>query len=393
VSGVRRLLREAGRAATCVRRLDQSLDLLRQVASPGASTLIGAEQRLELLTSAADPFGALAQVIDRAGTRNEPDALRPGIARRPANAATPFARGIQPAVAYAAGAIAAAPLEPGRFTVARQNPVPTTPARLVNSRVRSPRPAGSDPAVSHPGVIPPEPATMRDVSRVSATAAAKADAVTRRDAAASQPGGVSPQVTAADAAGIFVERMRAAMTLDAFRTIVRVSSPADGTDVSASAYPEVRRVEPRTADEGGAGDPAPGSPWRVPLAATSVDRVKDATPSIRSARRTNPQADVPQLSNVQDDERDAPGRTAAHDVEPLPTPGGRPSWFTGDPRLTGLRHLAALATESLGEPATDEPPVRAVRSSEPAMPLDEELERILRSEALSHGIDVDGPVR
>jgi hypothetical protein len=60
------------------------------------------------------------------------------------------------------------------------------------------------------------------------------------------------------------------------------------------------------------------------------------------------------------------------------------------PGVSGLRRLAALATERLEEPSTS---VEPVQNAFAALRVEEELERLLRLEAQANGIDIQGDVR
>jgi len=274
-----------------------------------------------------------------------------------------------------------------RFPVSRMI-TPTTRGRSVDAGTGPSRPASVKAEVSHRQAISPEPAAMAAASHLLATAAAKVEAAASRVASVSKPRGAAPHVSASAADAIFVERMRAATTLEAFRTVVRISSPDQPIEFSAT------RLQDRTAEPSVAGDGAADLGWRTPRASMAVDRVSDAARLVGSARPADPQTDMPpRFSPRLDEVRDAAREVLDRGGQQPAAAGGRPSWLTGDAGLTGLRRLAALATESLGDPSAGEPAVRPVAASEAALPLDEELERILRSEALSHGIDLDGRAR
>jgi hypothetical protein len=182
-------------------------------------------------------------------------------------------------------------------------------------------------------------------------------AVSKSQAAApSQPAAASTvaaaisHVSPARAAEIFSERMHASNTWQAFRSVVRLAP-------SAKSDPQ------RPASSAVAGTP-PDEPLRFGEAGVRRgDTPVDA--GIEPARQT------------------------------LSQPAGSPAKWSDHGRvvetsLSGLRRLAALATESLDAP---DPAVEPVRPSQPVSSVEEELDRILRAEAWRHGVRTDGLVR
>ena len=172
------------------------------------------------------------------------------------------------------------------------------------------------------------------------------------------PGAVNPIpfINASHATAILSERMRVSNTLEAFRSVVRVAPSAEVDPARPGSTALLGRAWP-------AEPPATSAP---PFA-----RVFETAPPLESAA-----ADAPAMSN--------------RVVEAAPARRRRAPAPVVDSTLSGLRRLAALATTSLDDPR---PAVEPVPPSAPGVGVEEELDRILRAEALRYGIRADGLVR
>jgi hypothetical protein len=101
------------------------------------------------------------------------------------------------------------------------------------------------------------------------------------------------------------------------------------------------------------------------------------------------QTDGSEVTRSVDTDRTEITQTISTEDRPQSAPRRvRPPAGTG--RLSGIRRLAALATERIDEPQADVEPVQPVK---PEYHLDEQLERLLRLEARANGIDLQGDVR
>jgi hypothetical protein len=181
--------------------------------------------------------------------------------------------------------------------------------------------------------------------------------------------------------------MRAANTLDAFRTAITIPSPVVAARAAESTPSDNAVVRTSALDAGAYA----GS--QSPFAAALVDRVAELS-AARSerARRTLSDPNHPQASDLErtgettDVHDPSPRAAAVRRDDLLDSRPGAAAPLTAIPR-SGLRRLAALSTGSLDEPA---PSVEPVTSTQPFARLEEELDRILRAEALSYGIDAEG---
>ena len=158
--------------------------------------------------------------------------------------------------------------------------------------------------------------------------------------------------------------MHASNTLQAFRSVVRVAASTETDPERPALSPVVGRTSPA------AQTPIVALGRRVPETAADLDRADLAPADLEPATRSAASSHRPVQAEP------APGRRA-------PGPGVATT-------LSGLRRLAALATDSLDGP---NPGAEPVRPSQPAVSVEEELDRLLRAEALRHGIPTDGVVR
>jgi hypothetical protein len=375
VSGVRGLFREAGRAAAFVRRLEQSLAPARRAVSASADlTLLRIDARLSGLTDPVDVSSALDAVMARlalapagdhqheshGGRRVEagphacgerrhsmhPDEASP-VRRHPARSRRTAAGEASAALRQSSNAI----VPPRNGVVAVSERLAASPAvvrpRAANAAAAETYRAGQVPVA---GLLAPSPATFH--ARAVAVRATAGSNGTMAPAAVNR----IPYVSPSHATTVLSERMRASNTLEAFRSVVRVapSAPADQARPGSTAV---------------IGRPLPVEPSAT--SAPALARVLEAAAPLHSAA-----ADAPAMSD-----RIEEGAHARRRRTPAPVV---------DSTLSGLRRLAALATASLDDPR---PGVEPVPPSTPVVGVEEELDRILRAEALRYGIRADGLVR
>jgi hypothetical protein len=413
--GPRRLLREAERARAFTRRLERTLEPARHVVSglPGW-TILRADERIASLAGAVDPFERLGPVLARIAKPAEAEEHEARIVRRLDRGAAAFGgrrgsartdvvareRRVAPPEHRSAGegaSAAAVTLDSAAPFRAEHESAPGAAARALRRTLEgaavSLPPSQTDPDVapafrSARAVSPvsesrrvPQPGFDIPVLNSTTPAAARSVRTVRQAASTSHAGAprtasnspidaVTPDVesespaaaglTAFRAAAILVERLRVSDTLHAFRSVIRVEAATPVEQGRQASTPSVEWM------------PSPPRP-----------RIESAAPhaSSRAARvdagqLTSPPPDATRSSSPRAEHVNAPSR--APDIA---TPAGS----------SGLRRLAALATESLEAPQP--PAVGAVQPAPRTLRLEEELDRLLRAEALNHGIDAEGLVR
>jgi hypothetical protein len=383
VSGLAGLLREAARAGACVRRLEVAVERVRAVASEhGEWELLRAETRVAALLGQRDTFAPLASVLERVGSsggREEQDA--PAIRRLGGDAATRDARrgmretmgtsgsvidpgsasGTSEAMLGASARHRRTTLAHSRSETARGDSAPRSSLAAADANVRLEARESVD-MPPRPSVGPRSPAgsrheaidaTQSDSTYATATSQTGGARDGRAADAASSPAEIGPAereryADPAQAAAILASRMRTAALLDAFRAVVLIHDtpePRTHAPLLQAAVDSNRSLNRDAAP--------PDSPW---------DRPHQQSLELDPAAASEPQA---RIRSRQLDAR----------IEPRPT---------------GLRRLAALATESLDDIGQPVPPVQPTL---PSVNLEDQLDRLLRAEAIAHGIDPEGLVR
>ena len=375
MTGVRGLFREAGRAAAFMRRLERSLEPARRAVSASADwTILSVDARLAGLTDPVDVSSALDAAMSRLAATPLGDQQETRTAGRvetvarasdgrrrqsmPDEVSPPrrlAARSRPTAASHAAAVLrkASTTIVPsGHASVAAVSARATAQGAFAASHAADPMAlAPSTIQTSRPGASRPSPLSLRASAGVVSPSAEDSNG-TLTPAAVNR----IPHVRPSQATAILSERMRATNTLDAFRSVVQ-------------AVPSTRADRERPALSAALGRSFAAEP--IATVVPPVVRVSGVAPLPQPAA-----AGAPSVSGRIEDAAHAGLRRA-----PAPMAGST---------LSGLRRLAALATTSLDDPR---PAVEPVRPSPPVAGVEEELDRILRAEALRYGIGVDGVVR
>lgn len=370
-----RLFRQAGRPYAFMKRLTSGVQRASEAVRPaGSPALVDHDRRLAPLVGEADPFLQLDRCLARleAGTGQEEstDSIVRGVAmdlgRRAASGSRMDAATTEIFFKPASG-----------LGVSRQRPMeaarqgsPAQPFPVHGAMPAGPpldfsspeklAPAGWPPAAGDPvvfrSVAPLDQGSSqstrldsREAGRFAAPPHGLADPAPHQTSAAPQMPAMLAGIDAARASEIIIERLSGRVELDAFRTPLRIRSISMDT-----AGPNPGRTSPMLPEEQ---QPAP-------------------------ARAEQPHPSPPA----------GPVRTTFQDGPLMPAGAGE---------LTGLRRLAALATRQLDGGALDPAPgspagvvaIPPAAPDTPRPPLDQELARILRREALRHGIDPVGFVQ
>ena len=402
MNGLRRLLREAGRAHGFVRHLDATLEPLRRAAAPEVPSLVSAHDRFAVFIRPDDPFARLAPALARfepgadaaATTRDRrrsavgPQSLRLEGSSRPSPHVMPAASSEQrvnprvPPPRPARRDRDASRVDPVVFTAGRTAgiPRPTEPVgddaavrAMAEPTDRPAIPARRDVALNEPSYVPRPTRSFRTAERDATVspvdamtrgtaadrdrdAGAMADAVGQAIVPADVPGrppAHASHVDAADAYRILAERRRLTGSFTA-PTVPTRDEPAGREDALFEA------AAPRSA-----GGPSPDpDPLRRGLSHETVWPPDDTLTSPLNAATQRPRSI---------------GRAVV-----------RPS---ADAGLTGLRRLAALATESLDLDPAHPAPSDDQSTWSRREQLEQEIERLLQEEMSAHGIDPRGLVR
>ncbi len=389
MSGLRRLTAEAARAGALMRRLQEALaPAWRASAAPEAGPLLGGDARLDRLTRGVDAASALEDVIHRLGVT----------AGTPTDAESPARRGWRAAEVEASA---------GHGLQRRaQEPV---------SRAR--RGAGS---LALPGIAGPSPTRAEAPGSPRHRLAGMAGAARTVEARASRRASLGHS---SDASGWAAARgERAGWSSAGLGAGARTDGPHDRLDGAGGASSDGDHAKSKVALQ--ASDGAPKL-RRFPLTETAEPRPSPPPDELVSPARASQKlreragrihalgafqsviafgpasraeaahegpagpsskaASEPAVSSApRAMARGTPpstSRAAAADGTPTQQASGRAADVDGS--LSGLRRLAALATESL-----DAAPLETERSQLRAAPpsVEEELNRLLRAEALRHGV-------
>jgi hypothetical protein len=353
---VKSLLWQAGCAGAFMRRTERLLEPAQWLtAAKDDLQLLHQDQRLEKIAEIPDPYRRLNGVLARLSASVAPaEQANAGVLRRlPRTLSSNVNR------LAARGPIGSAAFSPSDSVMESQgsdlsaNTIPST------SRLEPPRRA----------VTPVIPAYLDGPNdgRITSHSSSGEQGTDRASAPArSEPSG--PWQSPAAAAREWRERLNDAVMQRAFQTPVRMGDPGDSPVIShslmavtttRSASPVAQQME-HSADTG----------------TTDSRRVESpAFPVERDSPNLEPQSNPPQRRPL---EWPSIASSAACSIEAVPRP------------TTGLRRLAALATEPLDDP-DPAPSLNPLRTSPET--TSEEFERLLRREAERHGIDLEGAIR
>jgi hypothetical protein len=345
MNGVRGLAREAERATVLMQRLTALLEPIRALTRTGEeSALIAAERRLATLAEQRDPFEVLLGALARLERDGGSSAESAPVPRRLAASEVTLAR--------------RAPGQLGVRDVAGRDGASTVMAAHARRARSSVTSLPSEAVVGRTG--PPDSA-----QHIAAMSAQHAEAL------------ADPAV----AMRVLVERLQSTNTLEAFRTVVATPALATMTGLE--------RVPPTIVSSVIGDTVIDVRRPREDRRQSGVGEVPGVGTRNRWASNQPIQLDAARSEHAHDD----PARGGRVPAEPARVePRMRALTAFGDRPLTGLRRLAALATEAL-----DDESLQGVAANEYPHHVDvdlgEQLERLLRAEALAHGIDPDGLVR